>query len=165
MKLNLGVLDVPYRLYDHSKPVAKPYKHKQPMRKPASPEHATTGTVAEELEEKYGIMQVFADRYQDRIAQSLSDSVAGAIETMAMGGPQMDVATILKSGIGSIERDFKNYLDQEEIAQAGVEGVPTKAALLGINHRMKKPTTHKRRPSFIDTGQYQSSFKAWVDDE
>lgn len=165
MKLHLGVIDIPYRLYDHSRPVGKPRKHKKPMKPPASEHHVTTGDVAEELEDTYGIMQVFADRYQNQIASSLANAVAGAIETMAMGGgAPTGVGGMLQAGLGEIERDFKNFLDKEEIAEAGVEGVPTKAALLGINHRMKKPTTHQRRPSFIDTGQYQASFKAWTDE-
>jgi len=44
----------------------------------------------------------------------------------------------------------------------GYPGVPTRAALMGVNSRLKK-RRGKRRPSFRDTGLYQASFMAWVD--
>jgi hypothetical protein len=66
---------------------------------------------------------------------------------------------------------FVTYLDNEEIAETGQAGVPTAAALAGVRTSLKKKKELKnprkrslgRRPSFIDTGMYRDSFKAWVD--
>ena len=162
MKLHLGVIDVPYQIFDQGKPVPHPKTGAQNHPVKGEPEHPTTGQVAEQLEDEYGVMQVFFDQNQGQIADHLANAVAGAIETAMMGG-SVDLMDSLSAGLGNIERDFRNYIDLEEISKSGVPGVPTKAALLGINHRMKKPTTHVRRPSFRDTGQYQASFKAWID--
>jgi hypothetical protein len=159
MIINLGVIDLPYRVYSEPSPPKKITKRKKPP-KPAEPTLATTttGSVAEELESQYGIMAVFADKYSAKIAAELENAAAGAMETFLMGGsPDLD----LRTAFDQLESDFRGFLDREEIAQAGVAGVPTKAALEGINHRLKDPRTGQRRPSFIDTGQYQASFKMW----
>jgi len=58
MKLHLGVHDHPY--------VGK--------------SGVTTGDVAEWLEGKYHVMEVFAGTYIDEISDAMADNVAGAIE-------------------------------------------------------------------------------------
>jgi hypothetical protein len=39
------------------------------------------------------------------------------------------------------------------------------AATAGVNHRKKKPyaKANPARPAFVDTGLYQSAFRAWVE--
>jgi hypothetical protein len=66
----------------------------------------------------------------------------------------------LGTATSAIEAQFKNYLDHEDIVQTGAPGVPTEAALKGVNHRLKSKKG-TRRPSFVDTGLYESSFKVW----
>ena len=71
---------------------------------------------------------------------------------------------------------FKQFLAMRQIEGFGIPGVPTQAALNGVNHRFKNPRgkwtgkgkdrkfqRNPRRPSFIDTGMYQASSKAWFD--
>jgi len=51
----------------------------------------------------------------------------------------------------------------KEVEKLGIPGVPTKAALRGVNHRLKHPYRRRgARPSFVDTSLYMSSFKAWA---
>lgn len=134
MILTLGVLDIPYKTGGVS-----------------------TGDVAEILESKYHVMEVFAGTHIDDIANDLADSVAGALETLMAGGPVQADPTI--AAMGTIEKRFQDFLTHEEMA--GWPGVPTQAALEGRSSRFKGKRG-PRRPSLIDTGTYLASFKAWV---
>jgi hypothetical protein len=139
--LHLGVYDVPY-----------------------SDEHGkgkTTGDVAEILEDKYGVMDAFAFAHLPDIAKELEDSIAGSLETLMMGGrPDPNPFAKAESAITAM---FKNFLATSAIEHLGIEGVPTLAALNGVNHRLKHPYAkgNSRRPSFIDTGLYSANFTAW----
>lgn len=139
--LHLGVFDVSY-----------------------SDEHGkgkTTGDVAEILEEEYGVMDAFAFAQLPDIAKALENSIAGELETLMMGGnPGPNPFASAESAITAM---FKNFLATSAIEHLGIQGVPTMAALNGVNHRLKHPYAkgNKRRPSFIDTGLYQANFTAW----
>lgn len=146
--LHLGVLDVPY--------VNAPSGTKG---KSAAGEK-TTGDIAEILEAKYGIFQTFVEIHGDDVAKALEDSVAGALESVLMGAPPRN--DLHGAGTSKIETMFKDFLSKQEMDGRGVAGVPTQAALKGVNHRLKRKRGAPR-PSFIDTGLYQSSMRAWVD--
>lgn len=137
--LHLGVIDVPY----------------------ARRSGKTTGDVAEILEAKYHIMEVFYQQNEALVARSLEKSVAGALESLLLGAPSSIDA--FGAGTSGIEDRFKQFLSRREVEKLGYPGVPTQAALRGVSHRFKGKRSGKRRPSFIDTGLYQSSFKVWVD--
>lgn len=137
MILHLGVVDIPY-----------------------TDEGVTTGEVAETLEENYEVMGGFVELNKLFIAQSLESSLAGTLENLLIGGTVPE--SPFNSGTQKIEQRFREFLDHEEITQLGRPGVPTKAALMGKSARFKKGFG-PRRPSFIDTGLYQSSFKTWVE--
>ena len=66
MKLHLGVLDVP------------------------EPEGNTSYGVAMILEEKYQLFSNFAQAHEQDIADNLSESLAGALETLMQGGTVVD---------------------------------------------------------------------------
>jgi hypothetical protein len=83
----------------------------------------------------------------------------GAFETRAMGGPVVDPYA---SAGQNIENAFRQFLSLKEMDKLGVPGVPTQAALEGRSKRFKSGKGPAPRPSFIDTGQYQSTFRAWV---
>lgn len=138
--LHLGIADVPYTDGDK-----------------------TTGDVAEILEEKYGIMAFFVnDVGTDAIGRAIEQSAMDAITTLLAGGPPgMSLTAEAES---EIEAAFKLFLSQREM-DGKVPGVPTAAAIRGVSHRLKRPyvKSNPERPSFIDTGLYQASFKAWVD--
>ncbi len=144
MRLVLGVVDLPY------------VEAKTPGQK-GTP--TTTGKVAAILEAKYSVMGHFAELHAPEIAELLAISVQEALEALMMGAP----ASIDPFGAAMSETEqlFRTYLDDEEIAQTGQPGVPTGAAKGGVSSRFKSQKGG-RRPSFIDTGLYQSSFKAWI---
>ncbi len=120
----------------------------------------TTGDVAEILEGKYHVMEHFYELHKDDIAVSLEGSMANALENLLMGAPTNLAPT--GEATSKIEDRFKQFLSQKELDALGYPGIPTKASLKGVNHRLKKKKGAPR-PSFVDTGLYESSFKAWVD--
>lgn len=160
--LHLGINDVPYVDFDEApKKIAKAKRGKaNKLRKPKdSGTGQTTGDIAEILEAKYGIMQTFADRHLPEIADSLADSMAGALESLMSGAPASH--SPFGEATDEIAQKFRAFLDNKEMD--GMPGVPTKAALDGVNHRLKGKRGPPR-PSFIDTGQYQAHFQDWIDD-
>lgn len=164
LTLNLGVIDVPYAnaAQPEKVPQAKKGKANKPV-KPKSPGGTqTTGDVAEILEAKYGVMDTFAFAMLPDIAKDLEESLAGALETVMMGGAPS--GNPFASAQSAITARFKNFLATGAIEHMGIEGVPTQAALDGVNHRLKHPyaKSNPRRESFVDTGMYQSHFLAWV---
>jgi hypothetical protein len=149
VKIHLGVVDIPYQQFSMG-----------PTRN-GKVEHQTTGDVAEWLEDRYGVMEHFVDLHGDEIAKSIESSLAGALESLATGAPAR--LNPFGTAMSDIETLFKfTYLDKEEITKTGAQGVPTAAAKKGVNHRLKLNKGPKR-PSFIDTGQYQATMKAWTD--
>ena len=130
----------------------KPRKSKGEAGPPIS-----TGDVAEILEAHYGIFATFAERYGQNIADAFAHSAAGTLESVMMGTPVNDPYA---GATTEIEESMKLFLDLEEMN--GAPGVPTKAALDGVNHRLKIKKGAPR-PSFLDTGLFQSQLRAWVD--
>lgn len=148
--LHLGVVDMPYA---------------------HDPKGTSTGDVAEILEVRYHVMEVFFELHRHDIAADLEHSVAGAIEALMQGAPPENSSPFGRAE-AEIEKRFKNFLDSQEIERMGIPGVPTQAALDGVSHRFKNPRYMKkgkklvkrqRRPSFIDTGLYEASMKAWFE--
>jgi hypothetical protein len=60
--------------------------------------------------------------------------------------------------------DLKVFLSSQEAEKVGIPGTPTQAALRGVNHRRRHPyrRSNPRRPSFIDSGLYEASMRAWI---
>lgn len=162
--LNLGVIDVPYANEAQTKKVAKPRKGKanKPVKQKTASGTQTTGDVAEILEAKYGIMDAFAFAQLPDIAKDLEESIAGALETLMMGGAPS--ANPFASAESAITARFKQFLATGAIEHMGIEGVPTQAAMKGVNHRLKHPyaKSNPRRESFVDTGAYSAHFLAWI---
>jgi hypothetical protein len=165
--LHLGVIDVPYvenepparrkaRLSKNAKRVPS-----ERLRHPNA-EHKTTGDVATIIESKYGLMEAFFDNNEEAVVGFLAESLAGVLENVIAGAPPS--IEPFAGGLSRIEERFKDFLSSREAETIGVEGVPTKAARRGVNHRLKHPYAkgNPRRPSFIDTGLYQASMKAWI---
>lgn len=123
------------------------------------PNGATTYEVGTILEDKYGLFSRFAEANIDAIKSNIEDALIGALETMMQGGV---VHNEFSAATDQIDKDFRTFLDNEDMAKLGVPGVPTKAALRGKSVRHKK-NRGPRRPSFIDSGILQSSFRSWID--
>lgn len=144
MKLHLGVLDVPYA--NGSK---------------------TTGDIAEILEQKYGVMEYFASQKADDIAKALETDMIDLLDSLINGvainsNPFAELSgkteALLKKALADKFMDGSNFSGRP---------VPTMASLGGISKRFKDKRNSKKRrgvrPSFVDTGLYRQSFKAWVE--
>lgn len=117
--------------------------------------------VARILEEEYGVMQTFVDLHIKDISNSLTQAIADSIDDQMMGIPSS--SDVYQEAMEEIQSAFRLFLDNEEYPAQGNPQVPTQAALDGVNHRLKHPyaSDNLPRPSFIDTGLYQASFRAW----
>lgn len=125
----------------------------------AEPNGEETHFVAEILEKKYSLFSSFVERYEQRMADHLADSVQNALETMMVTGhPVVDPFADANE---EIMKDFRSFLDKAEIESMGIPGVPTKAAVSGRSKRFKRGIG-PRRPSFIDSGILQASFRSWI---
>ncbi|WP_232458245.1 hypothetical protein [Burkholderia ubonensis] len=121
--------------------------------------------VAQYLEDDYGVMQVFVDLHIKEISESVAQAVSDAMDDQLMGLPVSP--DIYQASMEEIQSAFRIFLDNEEYPAQSFPQVPTQAALDGVNHRLLHPYTSKNpsRPSFIDTGEYQNSFRAWVESQ
>ena len=166
MKMHLGVMDIPYTeapAMPKRVPKARPGRQrKRAPKASASPQPVTTGDVAGFLESKYQVIGHFVGAHEAEIVQAIDESLMGAIESRLMGSAPNDPFAAATS---QIEGMFRSFLDNDEMASLGVAGVPTAAALRGFNPRLTQPYARRApRPSFIASGLYQKSFKAWVAD-
>ena len=152
MTLHLGVVDIPY-----SEPPSPVKRGRKPKRVAAQ---ISTGDVAGFLEAEYHVMEVFFEANAEKIVGYLEHSLAGTLEGILMGAPLGQDA--FGTATSDIEERFRDFLSNKEMEALGYPGVPTQAALQGISHRFKNKRGPKPRPSFIDTGLYQASFKAWI---
>jgi hypothetical protein len=161
--LHLGVIDVPYVDPAPVKaPKARRGKANRPRKRRAKGSGAvTTGDVAEILEAKYAVMDTFVLLHEQEIADQFAEAISGALENLVVGAPPAN--NPFGPAEGWTEARFKRFLELQEM-NGLVQGVPTRAALEGVRHRFKsKKNPAGPRPSFIDTGLYESSFKAWVE--
>lgn len=139
--LKLGVFDIPYKTGGKS-----------------------TGDVAEILEAKYHIFEVFYEEHQDEIANDLTEFYGDALEDLLNGAvvgsnSQVAIATGLKTM-------FVKFIDSREMDNLGIPGVPTKAAQKGVNHSFAHPyaKSNPERPSFRDTSTFEDAFWAEVEE-
>lgn len=152
--LRLGVEDLPYPEEPQGRDRRGRFKHLRSRRE------MTTGRVAEILEDKYGIIEAFAEMYADEIAEVFSEDYE--IELLEEFEGRRRPGTIRASK--KIEKLFQLFIARKEL-DGVVEGVPTKASLEGKSSRpaFRKSPKGQPRPSFEDTGLYESSFRAWVE--
>ena len=161
--LHLGVMVVPYA-GPELKTVQQHYnamKRGRPLTA-SSAGPVDTGMVAEWLENRYGVMTAFFGMHGQEIADALVNSLLGAAESVMMGAPPtVDPFGAMSSDVKTL---FSKFLESKEIEGLGLPGVPTEAALRGVSHRFKRPYVKRSpRPSFIDTGTYETAFRAWAD--
>jgi len=156
--LHLGVISQPYR---HSGPRYSG-RGRAKRKRSGTTRGITTYDVARILEDKYHVMQHFFDRHEKEISEAITDSLESAgITSFISGSFEIDPAS---EGMEKIRVMFNEFLDSKEMDGMGVAGVPTIAALHGVSHRFKHPYARRAaRPSFIDTGLYEASFRSWVD--
>ena len=159
--LHLGVTDIAYSWQEPRKVKVSAKPGRRPKPKPKV-RVTTTGDVAEILEAKYHVIRNFVELHPEVIEPMLEASVRGAIENLMLGASTSNDP--FGAATAKIETAFQKFIDTREMEGIGYPGVPTKAALKGINHRLLHPyaKANPRRPSFRDTGLYADSFIAWV---
>jgi hypothetical protein len=153
--LHLGVVDLPYAGRETPRQVKR--RLKRGGKAPAGAK--TTYDVAMILESKYHVMETFAHRYKDEMAAELVSALNGRMENLLMGAPLSHGP--FGEAESAIKDMFSKFLENREMD--GLPGIPTKAALSGVSHRFKNKRNPNGRPSFIDTGLYESSARAWID--
>lgn len=167
--LRLGVIELPYQVPPKKRKARKVTRKIKGTKirvreRQAAQKAMTTGDVATILEDKYHVMEVFYEMHKDDVVlPALLNSLQGSLESVLMGGPPS--ADPFKAAGTEIENAMKSFINNQEMEKIGYPGVPTQAALKGINRRLSHPFSknNPRRPSFLDYGLYQSSMKAWVE--
>jgi hypothetical protein len=116
----------------------------------------TTRQVAHELEARYKIVEKFVE-----VEKSLIDSIVKkALLKAHKDGEQVSIP---QNDLNRIEARFRQNLAKRKY-DGLISGVPTVAAQRGVSHKYIHPFARRAsRPSFIDTGLYQRSFRAWVE--
>lgn len=163
--LEMGVIDFPYQDVEPaaSKASASTMKGKPKNRAPkaasGAPVTKTTGDVAGWLEAHYGIFGLYfglrGGDVLDKLATGISDQAIRESITGIAAPFKIDprIAESLATGM------------KQFISARGFDGLapntPTQAAKDGINSRMKSRRT-PGRPSFRDTGQFQSAIAAAI---
>lgn len=163
--LVFGNIDIPYA-YDQEQ-LSK--KGKVLKKKKKVTKAITTGEVAAILEDHYQIYETFFEFNKKDIAEELAKSYVGAFHRLHATGVGGDPSA---GAMDAIAAKFKQFLSDRvmegrQLATASAHSsrqVPTQAALDGVNHRFAHPyaKANPRRPSFIDTGLYQATSKAWL---
>ena len=119
----------------------------------------STAEVAEALEERYGIMQVFFDTNADAIAQAMAEDMQGALEDYVNYGRLTPADSLFAGAMSQIHDMFVKFILTEQMN--GRAGIPTLAALEGVRTRLKLKKG-AARASFDDTGTYMAAMAAWV---
>lgn len=155
MKLHLGVNDVP-----------------------EIQEGATTYSVGQDLERRYGIFSMFYNTYEDFIVENIEQDIAKATQNIMQGNPVIDPFSKTNQEISTKMHDFITSREVEQVAAGlGEFGIPTQAALDGVTTRTTTGKTVKRvrkgqkyvtkatgvrRASFVDSGIFVASLKGWI---
>lgn len=160
--MHLGVTDIPYSWGQKKAGGISAAKAMQAAKRgTGTGGGVTTGDVAGYLEARYGVMAFYLQLRAREINAAVENSVLGALETMAMGGPA-GLGRALDSATQLMQEQFKDMLSLRQL-DGKIHGVPTLAAQRGVSHRFKRPYVRRpSRPSFIDTGLYQNSFRVWT---
>jgi len=160
MILHLGVVDVPY--------VRTPPAGRRGRRRRGAGGTQTTGDVAGWLENRYHVMEHFAQLHlEDTIVPALEEGLAGALESQMMGAPPPP--SLFETGTEKIAERFRLMLDQRELDALGYPGIPTQASLDRASGKGRSARFASRRASgaavsFVDSGLYSASMRAWIDD-
>ena len=120
---------------------------------------ATTVTVAQALEAKYHVMEVFVSHHMEEITGAMVNSLENALSSIYEGAPPP--TDPLQGASDEIAGAFRHFLMSSEIESYGIPGVPTKAALEGKSARFKSGNAGGPRPSFVDTSLYELSARCW----
>lgn len=118
-----------------------------------------TTDVAKELEDRYNLTEIFWDKIENMVVGEIEVIYSDMLEEV-MAGVAYPKKAETSELTEQIEDAFKTYLDRE------THGIKTLAAQRGVSYLLPHPYARGNppRPSFIDTGLYRQSFRAWVED-
>jgi len=165
----MGFVNTPYTKETLAKPMTAAKEESSRKRKRHFSKTKDAEKVSNILEDKYGILEFFNEKYSGLIETMISSRFEDLAEEVLARpqGRQYTIAkmsNIMKPVSKDIEKMFREFLDKEEMNASGNAGIPTGAALLGIRHGIGSKTLKGvPRPSFIDTGIYRASFRCSVD--
>jgi hypothetical protein len=145
--LHMGFLNTPYTKQAIAAPMAAAKAHEAKSRRHYS-KTKTTQSVANILENKYGILEKFMELYEDDITDIIHEKLDSFIiqslsEKRKVTSERM--VQYMKPNTVRIEKMFRGFLDRDET------GETVKAAM------------KRSKPPFIRTGLYRASFRSWVD--
>jgi hypothetical protein len=165
--LHLGVIDQPYaiKVPEQARRVRARSKRGGPIRaSTAAPSGGeSVYDVANILEEKYHVMEIFFEETQQAIADSIASALTDSLDRLIQTGAAPE-DIFPREGQPEIQTAFNAFIDLRMMD--GIQGgVPTGAAKRGVNHNLAHPyaKSNPERPSFKDTGLYRDSFRAWVE--
>jgi len=164
MKLQLGFESLPYSLrYTRESPLSATTKRRRPKKLSIYQQGygigKTTGMVADELEGKYKVVETFYNMEESNMIKDLENVYGNALELGMLGGswdPFWDPSLVY-------EPRFRRAISTRRF-DGVIPGVPTRAAKSGVSHLRADPfKPSAERPSFMNTGLYMRSFKAWTE--
>jgi hypothetical protein len=171
MKLIFGVEDVPYmnppsggRVKKASRARKTPGLSMKPIKPPSQGNPrpvVTTAKVAQWLEDRYHIMELFYEENVDMINEAIHNSLVSVLRNLHAGSPASNTVG-LGDATETIQQRFREFITLQEVELLGIPGVPTRRALEGRSLRFKNKRG-PRRPSFYDTGLYIQSFRVWTE--
>jgi hypothetical protein len=149
--LHMGFVNTPYSAQSAKAPMRTAKEHEKKKRRFTNTRFSkkkNAEQVAAILEDKYHILDIFKEKHEaeikDLVHIPLRELVIQAMsERRQLTSDRM--AAYMKPKTVQIEKLFRDFLDREET------GIGTAVA------------TREGRQSFIDTGLYRASFRAWVD--
>ena len=124
----------------------------------------TTGKVANILENKYHVMEIFSIERHAKIETALTDAVAAAIDHVVMR-KNSPISDIFFGATEQIAEQFRDFLDAGEVEKIMPITQPIAAAQMGVNSRKKAGVNagNQARVAFVDTGLYRQSMRAWIE--
>jgi hypothetical protein len=161
--LHLGFVSTPYMSDTIAAPMRSARTEEARKKRRSFKKTMTAEKVSGILESSYNIVNQFSEKYGEEIGEIIRDGVELSIIDILPGGDREykpisnRMIQYMKPKTREIEKLFREFLDNEE---AEGSGIPTKAAMLGVRRGRKRGG---RRPSFVDTGIYRASFRAWAD--
>jgi hypothetical protein len=164
LTLHMGFVNTPYTSETIMRPATSAKAEAKRKRKRGFSKTMTAQKVANILEGKYNIVETFSEIHEEEIHNIMHDGFKEIAKNMIEkrgGSSNASLKNLMKPSTDHIQSMFRQFLDSEEM-NGMVPGVPTGAALLGIRHGRGSKTKKGQRPSFVDTGIYKASFRAWV---
>ena len=130
-----------------------------------------------ELETRYGLFSNFYKLHQKDINTDIENALNLATKALIEGKTPERAMAYFSSAGDAITHKLHNFISLREIENMGIPGVPTQAALEGLTLRTKtgkvikrvrkgmkyKQVIGERRPSFMYSGVFESSLKAWIE--